>query len=296
VTGAGAYEAYPGHGDFTVDKLLAGHYDQDLSRLAQQFREFGKPMFFATAREPNVVLADYLGGFGPDGDKSTSWAMQNDRTLTEFTPPAGPAGNPDLYAGLGLPDACDGLERLAAAQRYYHDFFVRREEIDFLTFESMGWSVSIPSFMPLQDGPCVDWAAFYRMIGDTVDWVSFNWYMATDEGLPQPPISTYLDELRAFMHTVRQTAPGKPVLITELGFCGPDQGDKVSQGLHALIHEYPEIHGFIQWADLNPEEQGCGLSSGEDGTAFRRVVDANPDRFHSCVSFSDGSLQPNCRS
>jgi hypothetical protein len=32
-------------------------------------------------------------------------------------------------------------ERLKAAHRYYHDFFVRREGLKFLTFETMGWAV-----------------------------------------------------------------------------------------------------------------------------------------------------------
>jgi len=282
----GAYEAHPGHGSFTVDKLLNGEYDEDLARVAEQFRQFGKPMFFSTAREPNGVLSQYMGGFGPDGDQG--WEAGD--LVGQFTPPETPSGNPDLYDGLGDDTVCDGIERLAAAQRYYYDFFVRREGVDFLTFETMGWVV------PIWEGPepetevCLDWKVFYDLLEGYADWVSINFYLFGEQ--EQLVVTDYLDYFDDFMtDNVRKVAPDMPVLITELGFCGEQVPEKITQGLNHFLSNYPEINGFMLWGDYDMD---CQIEPGQEGDAFKAVIEANPDMFKSCVSLSDGSTLPGC--
>ena len=295
---ASAFEAYPGHSSFTVDKLLVGTYDADLATLAGQFKEFGRPMFFSTAREPNVILYEYMGGFGPEGDQSTAWAYENERTTGDFTPPAGPSGSPDLYVGLGDSEACDGLERLAAAQRYYYDFFVRREGIDFLTFDTMGWNADIGAELE-EDAwtvPCGNLRAFHGMLVGYADWVSINTYFDTDDVIPLPTAEKYVADLDKFMNEVIRGGPlaSLPVMITELGFCGADVPSKIAQGLDVIVTDYPEIGAVIFWGDDSNIGLECLVDPGPEADAFNSVMTANPDSFHSCVTFSDGTSPPGC--
>ena len=175
---------------FTIDRLLSGEFEPHLERLAAEFRTFGRPLWFITSREPNGIGASSFGGFGPDGDKTTAWAIVNQQGFDEFDPSQFP--NPDLYAGLGDPDVSDGVERLAAAQRYYYDYFVRQQGLTFLTFDTMGWAVNTDQAFEnwLEDlGPDVDEEYALRLLasshafenfypGDAyVDWVSINFYM-----------------------------------------------------------------------------------------------------------------------
>jgi len=303
VIAVAAYEAYPGHRPFTVDNLIRGKYDEELRKLAGQFREFGKPMFFMTAREPNGVLAPYMGGFGRKGDMSVGWAMTNEKGFVEFVPPAGPPGNPDLFAGLGDPTINDGLERLAAAQRYYYDFFIRREGLTFLTFESMGWVVMPP--MSSDDPPqgsyerkLIESSSFevlYSLIKDYTDWISINWYIAThpeEEGPDEPPgpirpIRDFTQSLSQFLPHLDSIAPGKPVLITELGFPPPNAREKVETGLNLLM-KHENIKAFAMWVG------SCQIRPGTpEGDAFKELVAENPDSFHSFVRFSDGTSAGN---
>lgn len=278
----GAYEATPGHKPFTVDKLLRGNYDDDLKKLAAQFRAFGKPMFFGTAREPNGVLATDSGGFGPHGDKSTGWAEVTGRDKAEFQPPEGPPGNSDLYAGLGNPEINDGIERLAAAQRYYYDFFVRREGLQFLTFETMGWAVPTWEKEPQ---PIAQFDEFYPLISDYSDWVSINFYMWTEplnedtgETISEAPMEQYLNALRRVMGQLRRVAPGKPVLITELGFAEPNRVEKIRRGLEAIVRDYPEIKGCINWGGDMAIRPGTPAAA-----AYKQLLDENAGLFHSRV-------------
>ncbi|HFB64500.1 MAG TPA: hypothetical protein ENJ60_03075, partial [Aeromonadales bacterium] len=172
--------------DFTIDKLLNGDFNAQLDALAEQLRAFGKPVIFMAGREPNGILSEYFGGFGADGDKSFSWAVQNQAGFAEFDPSVFP--NPELYTDLADPTVCDGVERLAAAQRYYHHYLVDVKGLKFLTFEGMGWATTTVDEILTQaidNGAgtheqtliqsCYDYRNFYPG-NDYVDWVSLNFY------------------------------------------------------------------------------------------------------------------------
>jgi hypothetical protein len=179
-------------GSFTIDKLCQGLYDEYLERLADQFAAFGKPMFFHTAREPLGIGVDYMGGFGPFGDKSTSWAIENKRAYDEFNPSTFP--HSELYDDLGDPTVSDGIERLIAAQRYYHHFFITQKGLDFLTFDTMGWVCMSPEMLESQMNEYINQTGYDKDYvrnlyqnsfnfsnfypgDDYVDWVSINYYV-----------------------------------------------------------------------------------------------------------------------
>lgn len=335
-----AYEAIPDSGSmlegvlplgFTVDKLLSGNYETQLTALAAQFRLFGKPMFFNTAREPLGVGKAYMGGFGPDGTKSLQWALENKRGLAEFNPTGFP--NATLYADLGDPLVSDGVERLVAAQRYYHDFFVRRQGLNFLTFETMGYTpLNVPDELQelKAEYPSLD-TAYARTVLETssdfanfypgnayVDWISTNFYTmdfyAADWGLNEDflvPTQYYLDEFAARMASFRAVALGKPVLFLELGF--PDgmnrdsqrAADRIRDVFADFLPKYPEIGGISLWSDHpsfhTPNTPAffpfdCLIRPGtKQAAAFRKVLNDNPGKFHSCVYFSNQTTIPTCQ-
>lgn len=293
---AWAYEATPQHGNgrgFTIDKLLNGKYDKELKSLAAQFREFGKPFLFSTAREPNGVLSIYMGGFGPDGDKSLDWAEKHGG-LVHFDPSKFP--NKQLYAGLGQPDACDGLERLAAAQRYYYDFFVNREKLHFINFDSMGWAlgVEIDSSEPPLVKKCFNFQDFYPG-NQYVDWVTVTYYGKNEDPLYER-LERKLDQIQA-------TAPGKPILFIELGLLANNESkaDATAKKIHSffdyILTKYPAVKGVCLWGDAFDD----GMTSSRqirpdtlEATAFKELTEEYHDKFHSCVHFSKGYHFPHC--
>jgi hypothetical protein len=312
VTAAGAYETAIGQGFRVTERLLRGELDGELHKLALKFKKFGKPIFFSTTREPNGAGGRYKGGFGKNGDKTTEWAAAEYEKGNKaagfemFIPPPPPDGAPDLYAGLGDPDFCDGYERLVAAQRYYYDFFVRREGIDFFTFETMGWWV--PDKIVTGDefvDRCDDFSLFIKKLDGYYDWITINWYLLPNAAageLQDQPTAVYLDRLKTFMKIVSEVAPNKPVMLSEFGFGDDNDARKVKDGLNALLDHYPQIAAFSLWYDMGvmKEETPDGgtvdipfdvqIEPGTpEGEAFREIVEAHPNRFHSRVFFSDGT-------
>ena len=297
----GAYEATPLHRPFTVDKLLRGEYDRELGKLAQQFRQFGKPLFFSTAREPNAVLASHMGGFGPDGERSMSWATANGRGLEDFLPSKFP--NPALYEGLGDAAVCDGIERLVAAQRYYFDFFVRREGLNFLTFDTMAWAAHInpvPADPESVMGRCARFEDFYRGLEGYADWVTITWYPSVDDDLREPATSFFVNRLNTVMQMVRRVAPNKPVMIMELGFCGnlSLRAERIDATMDSIVRDHPDIRAVALWGS-NPwggPLTDCLIKPGSrEAAAFKEIMELHPGYFRSCVRFSDGSTMPNCQ-
>jgi hypothetical protein len=292
-----AYEATPQHGrgrGFTVDKLLNGRYDKELKALAKQFREFGKPLIFSTAREPNGVLSIYMGGFGPNGDKDFEWAKKNDG-LTHFNPSLFP--NNQLYAGLGKPDVCDGLERLAAAQRYYYDFFVNRENLEFINFDSMGWAILPELTESFLIKKCTDFEGLYPG-NQYVDWVTVNFYRYKRVGLQED-----LKKLDRQLKNIQSVAPGKPILFSELGLFPGNSSDldatagEIQTFFNYILTKHPEIKGFSLWGDAFEEGYVANRQVRPNtpaAIALRKIITENPEKFHSCVRFSKGYRFPHC--
>ena len=292
----GAYEAYPGHTGFTVDRLLHGEYDRQLSELAAQFRQFHGQMFFSTCREPNGVLSKYYGGFGPNGDKDLSWAVRTHGGFADFHPPPSPEGASNLYAGLGRDDAADGIERLGAAQRYYYDFFVRREDLTNLTFETMGWGVSAPvidrSYETVYEEQLAVALSFEQLltaIGPYYDWVSINWYLDSEPqeetGFhPREGPRRHRQAMEAALQKIAHTAPNRPILITEFGILKPYREQKITEALN-LIRSSQQIKGVIFWGATVEGNPFNGVLRPDEPSAniLQAIIQKDPDWSQSIV-------------
>lgn len=333
---AQAYNLYAGTDDehpsgFTIDKLLAGDYDSNLSTFASELRSFGKPCWFQCGREPNGVGQDYMGGFGPLGDQSLSWAITNNRAYNEFVPPSVPSGaSVNLYSGCSGATMPDGVGRLKAGQRYLYDFMVRREGLNFLTFDSQGFNVRY-----YKDGTdnqdqydsvdyvgneayaltllqrCSDPANWYP--GDAyTDWVSVtfyfldyydaNWTFLSGSDILIPN-ADWLASL-AHMYSQIQAVTSKPIILVELGF--PDGmnsntaygASKVTDGMTAILDTYTQIKAVSLWSnhadwfvnDVFPYD--CLLDNPLQVTALQNVVTARPGCLNSFVTLTGNVVHP----
>ncbi len=330
---AEAYEAIPDPNEvrlkgFTVDQLLLGKYDIYLKRLAKQFKQFNKPMIFNTAREPNGIGAKYFGGFGKNGDKSLLWALKNKKGFAEFDPSKYPRSS-ILYPDLGDPNVSDGVERLKAAQRYYYDFFVRREGIKFLTFDTMGWVVNgsgkvntelseLPSDIDKTHAKKLlessyEFKNFYP--GDEyVDWVSINLYTLDFYAKDWKEFSkdyrvdtkVYLHALDHTMAKIDKVAKSKPIFFLELGF--PDgkrknskrAASRISAVFSEILSKHPRIQGFFMWS-FHPYWESYFPYDAlirpdtKQASAFQKVMKNINRKFLSCVVFTDGRKMPTCK-
>lgn len=326
-THAGPDDEHPA--GFTVDQLLAGTYDANLGALADQLRDYGKPCWFQCAREPNGIEWEWMGGWGPDGDEDTAWAINSTSAYSQFTPPSPPSGAPSgLYDDCSGPTVPDGMGRLKAAQRYYHDFFVRREGLDFLTFDTMGWatrywadSSNNQDVFDSQDfansayalgvfQTMHNFANFYP--GDAYcDWVSLTWYMldyyAADWTFTEEDIllanADWITSLNRVYGQI-QSVTSKPILLAELGF--PDGmnsntsrgATKVTDGFNAILDTYTQIKGVSMWANhaswmvTDSFPYDCLIDGGLQATALQNVITAHPGKFHSAVYLTGNVLHP----
>lgn len=316
---------------FTVDQLLAGTYDANLATFAAELRSFGKPCWMQCGREPNGVGQDYMGGFGTDGTQSLSWAITNGLAYNQFTPPSPPSGAPgDIYSGCSGSGIPDGVGRLKAGQRYLYDYFVRREGLTFLTFDTQGWAVrywldsannwdvsdsndyaghEAYALQVLQDA---NFANFYP--GDAYShWVSltfyfldyydasWSWLTGSDILIPNA------DWLTSLAHTMSDVSAvtSRPVLLAEFG-C-PDGmnsntsygASKVTDGFNAILDTYPQIGAVSMWsnhsswfvADNFPYD--CLITPGSlQATALRNVIAAHPGKVHSEMYFTGNQRHP----
>lgn len=317
---------------FTVDQLLAGTYDANLSTFASELRSFGKPCWFQCGREPNGAGQDYMGGFGTTGTTSLAAAIAANTAYNQFTPPSPPSGAPaNLYAGCSGATMPDGIGRVKAGQRYLYDFFVRREGLNFLTWDTQGFSVRYykdatenqEQYDSADYGAnqayaltllqrCSDPANWYP--GDAYcDWISLTWYFldyydanwsflnGSDILIPN---SDWLSSM-SHMYTAIQTVSSKPILLCELGF--PDGmnsnttygASKVTAGLNAILDTYTQIKAVSMWGndaswlvnDVFPYD--CSMDNAQQGAAVQAVAAAHPGKLRGAVYLTGNVLHPN---
>lgn len=333
-----AYNLYAGTDDehptgFTVDKLLAGDYDANLHTFALELASFGKPVWMQAGREPNGAGQDYMCGFGTTGTTSLADAIAANAAYNQFTPPSPPSGAPaDLYTGLTGATKPDGIARCVAGQRYLHDFFERRENLHFLTWDTQGFSVRYykdatdnqeqydsadyganSSYALTLLQRCSDPANWYPG-DDYTDWVSLTWYFldyydanwtflnGSDIHIPN---SDWLASL-AHMYAAIQAVTAKPIILVELGF--PDGmssnttygASKVTSGMTAILDTYTQIKAVSLWSnrsswmvnDVFPYD--CLFDNPLQVAALQTVVTARPNSLRSCVHLTDDITHPNC--
>lgn len=332
-----AYNLYAGTDDehptgFTVDQLLAGTYDSNLTTFASELRSFGKPLWMQCGREPNGGGQDYMGGFGAAGDQSLSWAITNESAYNLFVPPSPPTGAPaNLYDGCAGATMPDGIGRLKAGQRYLVDFFQRREGLNFLTWDSQGFNVrywiNSGTNQDVYDSAgypgheayaltllqrCSDPANWYP--GDAYcDWVSLTWYMLDyyDAGWSWLSGSDILipnaDWLTSLAHTYGQiqAVTSKPIMLVELGF--PDGMDsntsygasKVTDGMTAILDTYTQIKAVSLWSNhaswmvVDVFPYDCLLDNAAQVAALQAVAAARPGKLRPYVLLTGSIPHPN---
>lgn len=332
-----AYNLYAGTDDehptgFTVDQLLAGTYDSNLSTFASELRSFGKPLWMQCGREPNGVGQDYMGGFGAAGNQSLSWAITNESAYNLFVPPSPPTGAPaNLYDGCSGATMPDGIGRLKAGQRYLVDFFQRREGLNFLTWDSQGFNaryykdgtnnqdqydsvdyVGHEAYALTLLQRCSDPANWYP--GDAYcDWVSLTWYMLDyyDAGWSWLsgsdiliPNADWLTSLARIYGQI-QAVTSKPIMLVELGF--PDGMDsntsygasKVTDGMTAILDTYTQIKAVSLWSNhaswmaVDVFPYDCLLDNAAQVAALQAVAAARPGKLRPYVLLTGSIPHPN---
>lgn len=316
---------------FTVDKLLAGDYDAELHTFALELASFGKPLWMQAGREPNGVGQDYMGGFGTDGTQSLSWAITNENAYNQFTPPSVPSGAPaTLYDGCSGATMPDGIGRLKAGQRYLHDFFERRENLHFLTWDSQGFTAryykdAVDNQEVYDSADYVGHESYaltllqrasdpaYWYPGDAyADWVSLTWYFldyydanwtflsGSDILIPN---SDWLASME-HMYNAIQAVTSKPILLCELGF--PDGMDsntaygasKATAGLNAILDTYTQIKAVSVWGneaswmvnDVFPYD--CVMDNAAQGAAVQAVAAAHSGKLRGAVYLTGNVIHP----
>jgi hypothetical protein len=133
----------------------------------------------------------------------------------------------------------------------------------------------------------------YELIKDHCDWVSINWYVDThpeqEPGEPKPrvrPMADFMESMDAFLRELEKVAPGKPVLITELGFPPPDSKAKISEGMKTLL-AHPNVKAAVFWTD-GTDVQCQVRPDTPQAAALRKMIDEMPDKFHSDARSSEG--------
>lgn len=286
---------------FTIDQLLDGAYDTQLAAFAAQLRDFGKPVWFINGRETQGVELPWMGGWGPDGDQNTEWAITNSRAYNEFVPPSPPSGaRADLYAGCSGATMPDGIGRVKAGQHYIHDFMVRREGLHFLTFDTMGFacqfdiggtdtqahynsqdytgfeSYALTLFQRcndpanwLPDPRCYDWVSVTLYTLDYYD-DNWGWLSGSDILVATEDWITTLDNWMAAIASVTS----RPIHIIELG-C-PDGMDsrttygaeKITAVFNAILDDYPQIKAVSLWSNLDAADGGWFEATNVDDAHF----------------------------
>lgn len=304
-----AWEPVVGFG-FNVDRLLSGAFDSDLKRLSAQFRQFGKPMIFSTATEPNGVLSAHgIGGFGPTGSPQ-GWEYETKgNMLNQFHPQK--IRNPNIkdpyfYEGLGDDTLCDGTERIVAAHRYYYDFFVNRERLDFLTFDTLSWAILGRNPEEEEEDSavqnCFDFTRIYPLLKDYSHWISLNLYLQFTGDRSDFFGGTWTDT-KNLLDYLKKTDPYKPIIFKELGLFGEKIDQKIPFFFEQMIKNYPQVKAFIFWGDapaegfVESEDTSIipiQIKEGRGDQAMRALLQKYPAYFHSCVHFTDGTYNPHC--
>jgi len=269
----------------TAQGILEGKVDQEILNVANQIKQFGKPLFWVYQREPrnqpnlspNQFFGYDCGGYGPRGDLTFSEALQR-----------GSDGKSDY----GDRSKYDGPERCRDASRYIHDLVER------VTPGQVTW---VMSALLVQDAgieyeeavkkkaaPRTTYEDFYP--GDAyVDWLALDFYTGNPNGSFYNDITTTWSELQ-------RISPTKPVMLVEFGvirtrFPDFDRSAWYQNFFQSLKSTYKQIHALLHWQDKDI----AVLPNEPAALAWRQEIASNPNYWLSCArSASATSLPPNC--
>jgi hypothetical protein len=199
---------------FTLDRIIKGDFDPQLSAWAKDAARFGKP-----------VMAEY--GTEVNGD----WSPWN-----------GSYNGAGTTTGFGDPTKPDGPERFVAAYRHIID--VMRQQKAY----NVSWVYHVDAI----SSPDVAWnsmAAYYPGDG-YIDWLALSAYGAQDSSDDQG--QSFRELVDAGYPVLAKVSPAKPIIIAEMGtdvrntVMSPVTWSKAAL-TDLFAKRWPRIVGFSWW-------------------------------------------------
>jgi hypothetical protein len=140
--------------------------------------------------------------------------------------------------------------------------------------------------------PPADFVKFYRLIENSVDWLTFTYYTnyAVTEGKEIQDNMIVMDD---YINNLRGQEISKPILIPELGICGKDRGKMATGIINRILTHYSEVSA-IALSSIGESEKGCMLGPETGYPEIKALVEGNPTMFHSCPFFSGGTFIESC--
>lgn len=204
--------------------VFAGEYDPYIRSVAQEIKQFGKPIMLSVAGEYNAIG---YAGFGPEGNA----------LITAFD------SESDRKSYYGDPNIPDGPERTRDLFRHVIDIF-REEDVSNVTW----FMYSHTAYMNPDDLDEAERAVLdelhprhYYPGDDYIDWIGNSAYVSADD--PEQDLGFALDAvIQAYGEFT-----DKPFFIPEFGVttaAGVNRSDRMRELFGEEIPGIPEIDAF----------------------------------------------------
>ena len=200
---------------FTLQAIIDGDFDADLTAWAQGAKAFGTPMIVEYGTEVNGAWFPWNGKYAGAG------------TLN----------------GFGDPTKPDGPERFVAAYRHIVNLMRNAGASNLTWVFHVNWD----------DTPEAAWNRFtqYYPGGDVVDWLGISGYGYLTSQDDYPPESLRM-EMDSAYEELTALAPGKPIMLLEFGCTAGNPQTAPEDWAQAALDDlfanrWPRVRGFSWW-------------------------------------------------
>jgi hypothetical protein len=269
------------NGRYSPQQIINGDADSALSTIAQEIKSFGKPLFFAYQREPQIQPGGGYdgGGYGTNGDLSKNQLSPiegsfktNPASYNQYNSPYGTSCNT-----LGDPMCLDGPERYRDACRHIHDVVesVCKDCVTWVQGAAVGRITNEYKKYYVGDN-YVDWHAL-----DVYPWVTTD---TTDDPFEKTIETDWSEAL---------SLSNKPVIFVEFGVikngkpegcstCASTIQDRTiwfNNFFNKVKTSHTQLGAFIYWQTSGgiPFTDYQILSSDADSQAWRTEIQNNPN-------------------
>ncbi|MEO6846331.1 MAG: beta-mannanase [Chthoniobacterales bacterium] len=207
-----------GHGEkvFTLQNIIDGKYDTDLTAWGEAAKKFGTPLMVEYGTEVNADWFGWNGRFHGGGKHE----MVNGKSV-----PIGPA-------------------RFVLAYRHIVET-IRHTGADNIT-----WVFHLD----VTDSPEHAWNVFenYYPGNDIVDWIAVSCYGALTPKDPEEEKVSFREKFDPVYPRIEKLAPDKPLMIAEFGFTAGFPYGKPAPWAKAALHDilsgrWPAVRAFSWW-------------------------------------------------
>lgn len=238
-TGLGAFE----NPKFIHQDVIDGNIDSYLITMAEDIKDWNRPVFWMYPREPSIQPAPGYdgGGYGPDGN------LTRDEAIEGYS-----FGDKAEYGDL---TELDGPERYRDMCRHIHDIMAP-------IAPKITWVMG--AIVARYEGAYTQWYP-----GDSyVDWHAIDVYSGMAE---EPESGNFVDIIEPDWSEALFLNPNKPVIIVEFGVhantdVGEDRSQWFNEFFQAAKTTHTQLGAFIYWQNFNVgEETGAvtGIKSGD---------------------------------